>query len=144
MARLLQTLRRVFVPLLIAIPSTASLAGYARASERLLDPRGAIGSPEPRSTLAAGCARINVCRTPGRALNGEAWAGGNQVWQTELTTNTLQLFDLGTCPRDDRAEVSVCASLDAGCGLRQPCCGDLRCLNVAGTFCDGGRCACSP
>ncbi len=54
------------------------------------------------------------------------------------------LFDLGTCPRDDRAEVSVCASLDAGCGLRQPCCGDLRCLNVAGTFCDGGRCACSP
>lgn len=97
MARLLRVLRLVFVPLLIAIPSIATCAGSALPSERALDPQGAIGRPEPRGTPAAGCARINVCGTPGRALNGEAWAGGNQVWQTELTTNSLQLFDLGTC-----------------------------------------------
>lgn len=54
------------------------------------------------------------------------------------------LFDLGTCARDDRGEVPVCASLDGGCSQRQPCCGDLRCRGSTGDTCTGTGCVCGP
>lgn len=61
------------------------------------DPAGAIGTPSHRPTLDAGCTRINACTSTNRLLNGEAWAGNNQIWQTEFNSNTIQLFDLNTC-----------------------------------------------
>lgn len=97
MARILLFLGPVLVSVLISIPSTATFAAKDPPPERLLDPQGAIGSPGRRPTLDAVCTRINVCSSASRVLNGEAWVGGDQLWQTEIITNTLQLFDLNTC-----------------------------------------------
>lgn len=69
-------------------------AGVAAAADS--DPIDAVGLKWNGPTLDANCTRVNAC-TSTRVLNGEAWAAGSLVWQTDFTARFLELYDTATC-----------------------------------------------
>lgn len=88
----MKTLRRFLLVLTLLVPFTAMPAIAQQSS----DPPSAIGLDHRRDQTNVACARVNICSSL-PVINGEAWAGNNQVWQADFFDKVLTLRDLTTC-----------------------------------------------
>lgn len=89
----MKTLAKGILVLSFSTGAALLLAGGAAADT---DPIDAVGSKWNEPTLDANCTRVNAC-TSSRQLNGEAWAGGSLLWQTDFGGGLLELYDTSTC-----------------------------------------------
>lgn len=89
----MKTLRRFLLVLTLLVPFTPISGAFAQQSS---DPPSAIGLDHRRDQTNIACARVNICSSL-PVINGEAWAGNNQVWQTDFFDRVITLRDVITC-----------------------------------------------
>jgi len=99
----MRSMPRFFITLVVAVAMAGVTGNAALAEQDPADPVGAVGAVADQF---AACARIQVCPT-GVFANGEAWAGGGKLWQTDFFASAIRLLNLNTCQYEASCPVAA-------------------------------------